>query len=732
MNSLTKRTRVCLTAIALLTLGAVSGRAAVAPPAPTKIGIRAVSPQDIKDYGLTGKQGSSGLSTVGIGQPAYLELMVPLTFNTTNLVSVEWSLGGKPIGSAAELVESPLGSNVPLGQPSDRLTYWLGDRRMLKPDLEGAYTVNAKVTYVTGVSNVTQKIVAGRFLGWSQGCVGCHSGGLLAQNMSSFTNTAHATAFQRKIDGSTSHFGTICIPCHSVGYDTDPAAVNGGWDDVAKETGWVFPATLTNGNWAAMPAKLKNVSNIQCENCHGPGNVHVLSDGVVGNTNAISVSFNSGMCGQCHDSKPNDIQNPEWNNSLHAITVTSPSGPGREGCVPCHTGRGFVANISGVSPLPTAYEPIGCATCHDPHTVTGEDAHQLRALGDITLLDGTTISGAGNAAICMNCHHSRADARTYVENTTGSSRFGPHHSVQADMLAGANAITYGKVIPSSAHGKAVEESCVHCHMQTVAATDPGFALVGGHTFNIAADTSTNRIELTKACTECHGDIENFNLLRQDYDGNGVVEGVQVEVQNLLNKVAALLPPVGPKSSISIDATWTKQQLRAGFNYLFVHDDGSFGVHNAAYAVGLLKASIADLTGDSNGDGLPDAWQIQYFGSANSPDAAPNATPANDDVPNWLKYSLGLDPKVPGIVVPGGVVWANDGSIGGSTNTIQIYTAAEVVFNTEVGKKYQLQSISSVNEDWSNVGGKIDGTGSSMSFVTPTRKNPTQFFRVVSE
>ena len=68
--------------------------------------------------------------------------------------------------------------------------------------------------------------------------------------------------------------------------------------------------------------------------------------------------------------------------------------------------------------------------------------------------------------------------------------------------------------------------------------------------------------------------------------------------------------------------WTRPQLRAAYNYLFVVEDGSYGVHNLSYAVGLLKASIADLTGDANNDGLPDSWQIQYFGSASNPNARP--------------------------------------------------------------------------------------------------------------
>ncbi len=212
-------------------------------------------------------------------------------------------------------------------------------------------------------------------------------------------------------------------------------------------------------------------------------------------------------------------------------------------------------------------------------------------------------------------------------------------------------------------------------------------------------------------------------------------GVQTEVQHLMDKLALLLPPVGvAKSSLSINSTWTKQQLRAAWNYVFVQNDGSHGIHNLAYTVGLLKASIADLTGVSAAGGLPDAWVIQYFGSLTNANAAPNACPAGDGVPNWLKYALGLNPTVAGMTVPGGVVWANGSSqiSAGNTNGIAIYTAAEVAFTTQTNKTYQLQAISSLGGGWQNVGNPITGTGSSMSFLTPTRNDPQQFFRVTSQ
>ena len=62
-----------------------------------------------------------------------------------------------------------------------------------------------------------------------------------------------------------------------------------------------------------------------------------------------------------------------------------------------------------------------------------------------------------------------------------------------------------------------------------AATNAAFTKVGGHTFKIALEASgTNAaVELVGVCKDCHGDIESFDFARQDYDGDGVVDGVEV-------------------------------------------------------------------------------------------------------------------------------------------------------------------------------------------------------------
>ena len=691
-------------------------------------------------------EASGGLLNVGVGQPVYLEIDVATNASVPNVTNIIWTLAQKPVSSGVALQASPLGTNVPVYEIADRSFYTVAGRMLLRPDVAGVttndlYKVTATVyTANAGNTNLTITITAGTYMGvgllpGTSGCALCHSGGQIATNMVvPWEATAHSWMFANGINGVLgSHYSANCIKCHTVGYDTNTNAVNGGFDDVATQLGWTFPTNLVASNWSNMEANypaLANVANIQCENCHGPGSQHM---GTFGKTNMIAISIGSGDCAQCHDSPPGHIHVAEWQNSMHAITTRDPAG--NAGCVGCHTAYGFIGRISGSTTTNTAYMAINCQTCHEPHgaTLPGTNApnpYIIRTLAAVTLMDGTVVTNGGEGSLCMQCHHSRQNAATYVPSTPGSSHYGPHEGPQADMLEGVNGYTYGQIIPSSAHANAVSNTCVTCHMQTIASTDPAYLHAGGHTF----ENAYNGENLVAACQQCHGPtLTQFDFPLQDYNGDGVIQGVQTEVQGLLNKLSTYLPPVGTvKASLSISSSWTQPQLAAAYNWLFVNNDGSLGIHNTAYAVGLLKTSIANLTGDANNDGLPDSWQIQYFGSINNPLAAPNAINNTNGVPNWMMYALGLDPTSSGITVPGGVVWANGKTLinSGVTNTIAIYTAAEVAFNTQVGSNYQIQGITQLSGGWQNVGNPIPGTGNTVSYLTATRTNAQMFFRVV--
>jgi len=570
--------------------------------------VRPVTNEDIANFKLASTvETSGGLASVGLGQGINLEADVDINVPASQISSVTWTLSSKPAGSTAALAASPLdGAGVPVFLPSDRLVYQVAGRKLLRPDVAGIYNVSATITTAgAGTSTVTLMVTASTYLGISA-CSMCHSNGPKGTTWSmvnDWSTTEHSTIFTNSINGQGAivngvpyPYTSACWGCHTVGYDTNATVSNGGFNQVMSKTGWVAPTTLQAGNFAAMPAALQNVSNIQCENCHGAGSTHVASGG---DPRLVNVSVDAGVCMQCHSEAPHHVKGLEWSNSAHAVTTTDPAG--NASCVGCHTNNGFIDRINGVAGADLTYAAISCQTCHEPHgntTPVSTTAHLVRTMAAVTLADGTKITTGGFGTLCMNCHQARQNASVYAANTAGSAHFGPHEGPQTDMLAGTNGYTYGKKIPSSAHFDVVTDTCVNCHTQSPSSTDPALGQVGGHTFKMSfAGTATVPAEqMVGACQTCHGsDVTTFNFPLMDYDGDGNIDGVQTEVQHLLDQLSAMLPPAGqPKTALTIDNTWTQTQLKAAYNWEFVTNDGSHGIHNMAYTVGLLKASIADM------------------------------------------------------------------------------------------------------------------------------------------
>ena len=71
------------------------------------------------------------------------------------------------------------------------------------------------------------------------------------------------------------------------------------------------------------------------------------------------------------------------------------------------------------------------------------------------------------------------------------------------------------------------------------------------------------------------------------------------------------------------------------------DDATFG------KFGTLEMTVLNVSNDDFGgyasDGLPDDWQVQYFGE-NNPNAAPSADPDGDGQNNAYEYVVGTVPS----------------------------------------------------------------------------------------
>lgn len=284
------------------------------------------------------------------------------------------------------------------------------------------------------------------------------------------------------------------------------------------------------------------------------------------------------------------------------------------GCQQCHTSEGFIeyartgkVDAKGFIANPS---PIGCFTCHSPHE---RGNFELRKQDKVTLANGAVFDKReGN--LCANCHRARRAAKKEVRaRNIPSASWGAHHGPQADMLLGTNGYEFpGKSYSKSVHAALPQANCVTCHMTLPAGRYSLAPSVGGHSFNIEGEVHEAPKVNTAGCHQCHKDMKQAKgtnvfarLAKADYDGDGKIENVQQEVQGLyerlLNKEGSGLlqtmkdPPYDKSGKFTNSKTnYPIAVVGALYNYKFVQEDRSRGIHNTVYAVQLLMDSIKAL------------------------------------------------------------------------------------------------------------------------------------------
>ena len=544
-----------------------------------------------------------------------------------------WTLT-KPVGSKAEIKATD------------------GFNAVFTPDVVGAYKVDVVLKNDAGVTSnmASATINAGTYIGVNAGkCVQCHPA-----KTHEWAKTGHAKIFTEEIDNLrtpdvATHYSETCTRCHMTGWFAPPYGVgSGGYLDAKAKSNWTFPtykqidaAGKKTGpsNWATMPEAVKNMANIQCEVCHGPANEHVKKGAKV-----MTSSFDNGVCNVCHAGGGHHVKGYEILYSKHSdaksSTWTYASGPARQACVPCHSGKGFVsflANPDNPATWDNSPQTIGCSVCHEPHSE--ELAFQLRIVGKPVGLP-FEAKNVGLSATCYQCHNNRTKPADALKGEF------PHYSSAAEMMSDVGGVTYGQTIPNSPHGSLIGTApipnpaaaknpeaakfmftkaehghekgnvagpCVVCHMWPgLDAKNPNYMKVGEHSFNTT--TPDGKFQYVASCKDCHGNIKSFNMpAGADYDGNGKVEGVQDELKGLLD---VLMKALQAKGLQKLDQGYPYARLpqnadekvkNAWYNYRYVygvmwgeHGKGNEGaaaaIHNFKRSVALLQFSYRDLTG----------------------------------------------------------------------------------------------------------------------------------------
>jgi formate-dependent nitrite reductase cytochrome c552 subunit len=299
-------------------------------------------------------------------------------------------------------------------------------------------------------------------------------------------------------------------------------------------------------------------------------------------------------CFSCHSDQNTAITAAEgqYGYSVHASGAHTYENS--SGCSMCHTSEGFVRKVNGEAAMtianPTA---IHCFTCHAPHT---NGNLTLRITTPQKLANGDSYDlKAGN--ICTACHQARRNVNTYValDTVSLSTRWGPHHGVQGDMVIGTNGYEYSSYsYERTNHRGATDNGCLDCHFET----PYGYSL-GGHSFNMAYGGEAGETYNVTACAKCHDGMDeatDFDLDNVQTDVTGLIdtlEGMLISAGMLVDTDEGLLPPDGRKIASRSEPGDSAGAL---WNYFMAKEDRSEGVHNRAYITGLLESAIEFMQG----------------------------------------------------------------------------------------------------------------------------------------
>lgn len=299
-------------------------------------------------------------------------------------------------------------------------------------------------------------------------------------------------------------------------------------------------------------------------------------------------------CIQCHDNTQAMFAKiNQWEHSTHATGGNYDRNT--EACAPCHTSQGFLERMAaGTMETETAISdpnPVNCYTCHSIHATYTPDDYALTYTDPVDFwhTGGKAVQadwGTGN--LCANCHQSRVVSPWPVVGssdiyTITSYRYGPHHGPQAQLLGGFGGVEIpGTYSYSNSPHTNTSNGCVTCHMAEAAGSESG-----GHTMGMNYS----------GCTECHEEtttaltaatVAMMAEVQQWLDTLHYV----LEELNIADAEGYLLGDDGVnRASSDNPAKLTADEAAAFFNYKFIEEDKSGGVHNYKYARALLNNSF---------------------------------------------------------------------------------------------------------------------------------------------
>ncbi|WP_242084190.1 hypothetical protein [Aestuariivivens sediminis] len=325
-------------------------------------------------------------------------------------------------------------------------------------------------------------------------------------------------------------------------------------------------------------------------------------------------------CIDCHSTSHRAGIFDAYYTSPHATGSSWSYAGTRENCAGCHNNAGFIDYIETGAVAKDGYnesKPLNCTGCHNVHrsfdfetdgndyAVRTLDPVDFRVFAENDALPDYVLDYGNASNMCANCHQPRRGAPVaddypgkYLQT---SSHWGPHHGPQTALLEGLlgaySTFTLVEDIPAvkqAAH-RTDTAACIDCHMRHT--TDLSF----GHTYFPSRNN----------CNDCHGgnaqDLEVAGL-EDDWLALGLLleqvvgQATDDDDQPIFEADGVTpVPVVGIVHYDEDEDEWHPQTglfdlkyAEAAWNFLFIYEDKSMGIHNPDYAKSLIKNSLANI------------------------------------------------------------------------------------------------------------------------------------------
>jgi hypothetical protein len=300
-------------------------------------------------------------------------------------------------------------------------------------------------------------------------------------NMPKFTPNTSAADFAANNSRS---YSKGCIGCHSTGIKTVTQDANGEYMADLYPASLIVPGDPTY--WDFDHDGNKDLTNVGCESCHGPGSNHILNgpsaDDIV-NPADLDTTEANWVCAQCHirpKSVPDSIhgypydetEDRQWiPGSGEDFTAfwTDSSGRWPDGKhAKQHHQQWDDFEESGKPAF--QFHEVRCYECHNPHKNTANKHQIVESITDSGLVIATSND---NNTLCLACHATHGD----------------FEEITVEMVADydENMTEIGQIVSAhSHHPYAPERSmglsrCSKCHMPKVAKSAVNYD-INSHTF----------------------------------------------------------------------------------------------------------------------------------------------------------------------------------------------------------------------------------------------------------